>query len=349
MTSQGRGNYFEDFRAGQIIEHGPPRTISSGDVALYTALFGPRFAPQSAQTVAEHLGFKHSPIDDLLVFHIVFGKSVPDISLNAVANLGYAEGRFLHPVFPGDTLSARSETIGLKENSNRETGIVTVRTTGYNERDEAVLAYVRWVMVRKRDPDARCADHSVPTLKEFVAPDQLTVTAPRLTKLPAALAGSARIFADYRVGMKFDHGDGVTIEDAEHMMAARLFHNTARVHFNAQAEAQGRFGKRIVYGGHVISLARALSYNGLETAWFVAGINSGRHVAPCLGGDTVYAWSEVIDLQLAASRHDAGFIRLRTVAAKNQSCERFPYRNENGAYEPCVILDLDYWVVAPHG
>ena len=92
-----------------------------------------------------------APIDPLLVFHVVFGKTVPDISLNAVANLGYADGRFLAPVFPGDTLRAVSEVIGVKENSNGKTGVVWVRTTGYNQENEEVLSYVRWVMVNKKD------------------------------------------------------------------------------------------------------------------------------------------------------------------------------------------------------
>ena len=104
------------------------------------------------------IGYPRAPVDDLLVFHIVFGKTVPDISLNAIANLGYAECRFLKPVYPGDTLSATSEVIGLRENSNRASGVVYVRTTGRNQHGETVLEYVRWVMVRKRDKAAPAPD-----------------------------------------------------------------------------------------------------------------------------------------------------------------------------------------------
>ena len=122
------GNFFEDFRLGQKLVHATPRTLTTGDAALYTALYGSRFALQSADAFAQRLGLPRAPLDDLLVFHTVFGKTVPDISLNAVANLGYAEGRFLKPVYPGATLSAVSEVIGLKENSNKKTGVVYVRT-----------------------------------------------------------------------------------------------------------------------------------------------------------------------------------------------------------------------------
>ena len=154
MTKTSSGNFFEDFKLGQIIRHATPRTMTTGDVALYTGLFGPRFAVQSSDAFAKAIGYPRAPLDDLLVFHVVFGKTVPDVSLNAVANLGYAGMQFLAPVYAGDTLAATSEVIGLKENSNRKTGIVYVRTRGTRQDGTAVLEYVRWVMVRKRDESA---------------------------------------------------------------------------------------------------------------------------------------------------------------------------------------------------
>jgi 2-methylfumaryl-CoA hydratase len=129
MSKTDPGRYFEDFAPGQVIVHATPRTVTAGDVALYTALYGPRFSLFSSDVFARDCGLETAPVDPLVAFHVVFGKTVPDISLNAVANLGYAEGRFLAPVHPGDTLSARSEVIGLKENSNGKTGVVYVRTT----------------------------------------------------------------------------------------------------------------------------------------------------------------------------------------------------------------------------
>src|SRR4029450_9832168 len=139
MRKANPGNFFEDFRIGQIIQHATPRTVTVGDAALYMALYGPRFAVQSSDAFAQAIGCPLAPIDDLLVFHIVFGKTVPDISLNAVANLGYADCRFLRAVYPGDTLTAVSEVIGLKENSSRKTGIVYVRSRGFDESGDAVI------------------------------------------------------------------------------------------------------------------------------------------------------------------------------------------------------------------
>lgn len=348
MSKGASGNFFEDFALGQKIAHATPRTLTEGDVALYIALTGSRFAVNSSEPFAEKLGLPRAPLDDFLVFHVVMGKSVPDVSLNAIANLGYAEMVFGAPVYPGDTLSARSKVIGLKENSNRKTGTVYVRTLGTNQRGETVLGFARWVMVRKRTESAPAPDPVVPTLKGEVSADELVVPEGLdLSGYDAGAAGSPRLWDDFQPGEKIDHADGITVEEAEHMMATRLYQNTARVHFNQHTERQGRFGRRIVYGGHVISLARALSFNGLANAFRIAAVNGGRHANPCFAGDTVYAWSEVLDKAELPKRADLGALRLRTVAAKDRACADFPRFEEGERYDPAVLLDLDYWVLMP--
>jgi 2-methylfumaryl-CoA hydratase len=338
------GNFFEDFRPGQAIAHATPRTLTEADAALNIALTGSRYALFSADAFARDCGLPGAPIDPLLVFHVVFGKSVADISLNAVANLGYAEGRFLAPVYPGDTLNAVSEVLGLKQNSNGKTGIVTVRTTGFNQEHAPVLSYVRWVMVNKRDAAALVADAPPKNLAPFVVASELLLPpALDFANYDPTLAGSPHLFEDYEIGEKIDHVDGMTIEEAEHQLATRLYQNTAKVHFNAQAAAE-RGGKRLIYGGIAISLARALAFNGLANAQLMLAINAGRHVAPLHAGDTLYAWSEVLD---KADLGPAGALRLRLVAAKNRSCADFPGKGADGAYEPSVVLDFDYWAAIP--
>jgi 2-methylfumaryl-CoA hydratase len=348
MSKTARGNFFEDFELGRVIRHATPRTLTAGDAALYTGLTGARTAVQSSAAFARAIGYPEAPVDDLITFHIVFGKSVPDISLNAVANLGYAEGRFLTPVFVGDTLSATSEVIGLKENTNRETGVVYVRTTGTNQRGEIVLTYVRWVMVRKRDRAHPSPAPSVPTLAASVDPAQLGSAVPNLVQAhwDTGLSGSPHRWADYAVGEKIDHVDGITVEEAEHQIATRLWQNTAKVHFDGHAAKATRFGRRLIYGGVVISLARALSFNGLANAFHVAGLNAGRHVAPLFAGDTIYAWSEVLDTAPAAGRDDIGFLRTRLLATKNVPGTDFP-TTPGDATTDGVILDLDLWLALP--
>jgi 2-methylfumaryl-CoA hydratase len=348
MTKTTPGNFFEDFALGQTIAHATPRTVTSGDVALYSALYGARFAVQSSDAFSSAIGYPRSPIDDLLVFHIVFGKTVPDISLNAVANLGYADCRFLHAVYPGDTLTAVSEVIGLKENSSRKTGVVYLRSAGFRQDGTKVLEYVRWVMVRKRDEAAAAPGDLVPQLPKTVDPATLGGACPQIAlhSYDFALAGSAHRFGDYQVGEKIDHLDGVTVEEAEHQMATRLYQNTARVHFNQFTQSKDRFGRRLIYGGVVISLARAISFNGLANAFHIAAINGGRHVAPLFAGLTVFAWSEVLAKADLPGRPDVGALRLRTVATKDRPCADFPLK-AGEADDPAVILDLDYWVLVP--
>ena len=342
------GNYFEDFSLGQEIVHATPRTLSEGDATLYTALYGSRFAASSSDMFAMAIGFEAAPIDDFLAFNVVFGKTVPDISLNAVANLGYAAGRFGVPVYPGDTLRATSQVIGLKENSNAKTGIVFVHSIGHNQREEPVLDFIRWVMVNKRDPASPAPETVVPELPVFVAAEDLIIPdALDMAGFDSMLSGSDMLWDDYQVGEKIDHIDGMTIEESEHMIATRLYQNTAKVHFNQHTQKEGRFGRRIVYGGHIISLARALSFNGLGNAFKVLAINAGNHVAPSFGGDTIYAWSEILDKSEIAGRDDLGTLRLRTVASKDLSCETFPGKNADGKYASGVVLDFDYTVLMP--
>ena len=335
MFKTNAGNFFEDFALGQKIVHATSRTVTTGDQALYTALYGSRFALQSSDEFARAAGFPQSPLDDLLVFHIVFGKTVPDISLNAVANLGYAECVFVAAVYPGDTLSAATEVIGLKENSNGKTGTVYVRSRGFNQRGEEVLSFVRWVMVRKRDEKSPAPPPYVPRLAKIATFDAVHP----IKNWNYELSGSMHRLDDYAIGEKIDHLDGMTVEEAEHQLATRLYQNTARVHFNQFAEASGRFGRRLIYGGHVMSLARALSFNGLANAYHIAAINSGRHVAPLFAGGTVFAWSEIID-------KSAGGLRIVIRATRDLPCASFPTQDAT-AETPGVILELDYWALMP--
>jgi 2-methylfumaryl-CoA hydratase len=334
------GRFFEDYRLGEVIVHAVPRTVGPGERALYHALYPARGAVQSSDAFARSVGLAASPLDDLIAFHTVFGKTVPDISLNAVANLGYAEGRWLKAVWPGDTLRSESEVIGLKETSSGTTGVVWVRTRGINQHGEAVLEYVRWVLVRKRRREVEVPVH-VPRLAAVVAPELLVVPEGLdFGRYDFGLAGEPHRWGDYGFGEVIDHVDAVTVEEAEHMLATRLWQNTAKVHFDVTQREDGR---RLIYGGHVISLARALSFNGLANAQFIVALNAGAHVNPCFAGDTVRAWSEVLDHAETAAP-GVGALRLRLVATKGAAGA---LRGPDGKYLPEVLLDLDYWALVP--
>ncbi len=335
------GRFFEDYHVGQMIHHAVPRTVGQGERALYHALYPARHALYSSDLFAQSCGLPASPLDDMAAFHVVFGKSVPDISLNAVANLGYAEGRWLEPVWPGDTLRSVSEVIGLKQNSNGKTGVVWVRTKGINQHNKTVMEYVRWVMVRKRDAAAPAPETLVPELAKTVDPAALVVPdGLHFGDYDFTLAGEPHRWGDYHVGEVIDHVDGVTVEEAEHMMATRLWQNTAKVHFDTTARPDG---SRLIYGGHVISMARTLSFNGLANAQMMVALNSGAHANPCTSGMTIRAWSEVLD-RADTAVPSIGALRLRLVATTGKAGD---LRGEDGKYLPDVLLDLDYWALCP--
>lgn len=345
----GAGNFFEDFRLGQKIRHATPRTLGEGDASLYIALTGARHLLQSSRPAAWALGYRDRPADDLLVFNIAFGKTVPDISFNAIANLGYADARFCAPCYCGDTLRAESEVIGLRETSSGKSGVVYVRSSAYNQDDELALTWARWVMVHKRDSAAAAPATVVPELPKFVSAERLSVPAGVDASMfdPAATGGAA-LWEDYAPGERIDHPCGMTLEESDHMLATRLYQNTARVHFDALAMKDSQFGRRLVYGGHVISVCRALSHDGLENALALAAINAGSHVNPVFAGDTLYAASEVLERWALAGRSDLGALRLRLIGVKNLPAAAFAsFKGADGAYDPRVVLDLDYTVYMP--
>lgn len=341
-TKTNAGNFFEDFTLGQVIPHATPRTVTEGDRAVYGSLYPTRFAVPSSAAFAASVGLDPHPVEELIAFHIAFGKTVPDISLNAIANLGYAELRFHQPVVPGDTLSTSSEVIGLKENSNGKSGVVYVRSTAVNQRGETAVEWARWVMVHKRDPEAPAPETLIPELATAVDPADLVIPAGLdFSSYDFAAAGEPHRWGDYSTGEKIDHVDGVTLTDTEHQLATRLWQNTAKVHFNVEARPDGN---RLIYGGHIISMARALSYNGLANAQMIVAINAGAHTSPAFAGDTVYAWSEVLDK--AEISDSIGALRLRLVATKGRD-ESMTLKGADGKYADGVLLDLDYWALIP--
>ncbi len=261
-----------------------PRTVTAGDVALYTGLYGPRFAVQSSGRLRPVAGLSAQPARRSPRLPRRLRQDRPR-HLPERARQSRLCGGWVPPpgLYPGETLSTVSEVIGLKESSNRQTGVVYVRSVGSDEHGETtVLSYCRWVLVRQARSRGRghggarahLARRSIPR----ISPARCRLSRPGPMIPP--LAGSPHRFADYAAGERIDHVDGMTVEEAEHQISTRLFQNTAKVHFDGLAAKDNRFGRRLIYGGHVISLARALSYNGLANAFAIAGINAGRHVGP---------------------------------------------------------------------
>jgi 2-methylfumaryl-CoA hydratase len=352
MSKTPEGNFFEDFKLGQIFEHATPRTITEGESALYIALTGARHIAHCSEPVAKSLGYRARPIDDLLAFHIAFAKTVPDISVNAVANLGYADVRFLSPVYVGDTISTTSTVIGLKQNSSNKNGIVYVSSVASNQQHQEVLRWVRWVSVIKKNPDAPAPVTHIPELPANVAVADLSI--PQFLNarnFNTIVTGGSFLWDDYLVGERINHPAGMTVDSSDHTLATKLYQNNARLHFDELAMRNTPFNTRLMYGGHVISVCRTLSYDGLENVLSIVAINAGTHCNPSFGGDTLYAWTEILEKYELPGRDDIGALRLRLVGLKNLPAAELQatHIDNNGkpAYQANVVLDLDYTVLMP--
>jgi 2-methylfumaryl-CoA hydratase len=344
-----RGNFFEDFKIGQVFQHATPRTVSDGDSALYIALTGARQVLHSAQPVAHAMGYQNRTIDDLLAFHIALGKTVPDISINAIANLGYAQVQFVKPIYAGDTISAKSTVVGLKQNSDGKSGIVYVQCEALNQDHQVVISWIRWVMVRKSNLDTPAPETVIPELSKVVDAKHLNIPSNvEYDGFDTSITGSSFVWDDYEIGEVINHPSGMTVDESDHTLATKLYQNPARLHFDA---SKSTYGKRLVFGGHVMSVCRALSYEGLENALSIAAINGGAHCNPTFGGDTLYAHSEVLDRWEIPGRTDVGALRLRLIGVKEKPLrflsDAASTINGKQSYNPNVVLDLDYTVLMP--
>jgi 2-methylfumaryl-CoA hydratase len=344
MTQKGKGslgNFFEDFVLGQERPCPTPRVVTSAETAWHIATTNdrtPRFCGAEGR------------VHPLIVFHIVIGQTVRPVSLNSPANLGYAGMIWRTPVFHGDEITTTIQITGLKENSRKDTGNVYVRTVGRNQRDEVVLEYTRWVMVRKRDPlkgTRYLEEPVVPDLPASVAIDQLpTWSGP----LPDPVrTGGQWFFEDYEIGERIFHHDGTTVNHSDHMQYTRLWQNSAKVHFDAILTD----GNPLVYGGFSIATAYAQAFNGFENRSGIVAMNSGAHANPCRAGTTIYSFSEVLE------KHDlgdspAGALRLRLFAVKDTNPADEPglqpkLEDDQGRerYDSRILLDLDYFELMP--
>lgn len=336
------GHFFEDFKPGHVFECPTPRTLTTGDVSNYIAMTGER-TPRFCDSRGE--------IHPLVVFHTVFGQTVRVISLNARANLGYAELVWNRPVKIGETLHAQAEVVGLKENKGKDSGIVYVKTRGLNADEKVVLEFTRWVMVKKRDINTETAflkSPVTPKLNSTLTPEFLT---PVKDAIPnRKLTGSDLIFDDYQVGERISHVDGASVNPSDHMQFTRLFQNSAKIHFDTRITD----GKPLVYGGYPISLGYAQSFNGFQNRTGICGINAGSHANPVYAGDTLYSFTEVLDKKALPGDAKTGALRLRLVVVKNVAMsdledDRFTIKVDNPKnpgtemYNPAVVLDLDYW------
>lgn len=151
MKPSNLGNYFEDFEKGQIINHALSKTIFESDNNLFSLLTMNHHPLHTNADFAMKEQHGKILVVGTLVFSIVVGMTVPDISGKAIANLGYEKVEHLAPVFINDTLYARTTILDVKESKTKpDRGLVYVETIAYNQNNVDVLRFRRNVLIKKR-------------------------------------------------------------------------------------------------------------------------------------------------------------------------------------------------------
>jgi 2-methylfumaryl-CoA hydratase len=320
------GRLLSDFEKGATYEHPWEVTVDGGTVALFQASFldaAPMFA---SAAFARAYGFRDRPLHPLLCLNLAVSFSVHDVSEQAIAHLAYIDVRFPEAGYAGDTVRARSTVIDAKPASTGDKGVVHVRTALLNDHDKVLCAFERKALIRAGQLSARppspkpvgggsWSGGAIPELTRLERlPPEL-----RQSKSARVREGFAGYFEDFAVGEVFTHAIGKTIGESEHMQLTALVRNSHPLHFDEVYCKDNSFTKqRVVYGGLVLSWVATLASRDLAgNALWELGYDAGAHPNGVVGGDTLYAASQV----LAVKEHGggAGEVTLRLVGVKNKS------------------------------
>lgn len=151
MEASKLGLYFEEFEIGGVIQHALSKTIFESDNNFFSLLTMNHHPVHTNKDYAEKNQHGQLLVVGTLVFSLVVGMTVPDISGKAIANLGYEDIKHLNPVFVNDTLYAKTLIIDKNESASKnDRGIVYVETIGYNQNNESVISFKRKVLIKKQ-------------------------------------------------------------------------------------------------------------------------------------------------------------------------------------------------------
>lgn len=264
-----RGTPFEDHTVGRVFEHHWGRTIHASDNLTFTTqtlAFNPIYFNRD---VAQAAGHRDEVINPMLVFSVVFGLSVEDLSEAGGPFLGGSALKFLRDVYPGETLTAASTVVEARDSGSRpDVGIVTWDTVGRDSAGEPVISFRRTNLVRRRTVGQNIA-------RQF--------------------DGYAE---DFLVGSRFRHARTRTITDLDLNGLTLLVMNTAVGHFSEQEMADSPFGERINFGGLTLSLTVGLATQDVSgQAIRELGMDDIRFPAPVKHGDSIGAATEVLAVE----------------------------------------------------
>lgn len=265
---RARGTHFEDHEVGRAFEHHWGRTIHSSDnIAFSTQMlaFNPEYFNRE---VAQERGHRDEVINPMLVFSVVFGLSVEDLSEAGGPFLGGSDVTYHREVYAGETLYSRSTVVEARGSTSRpDAGIVTWHTEGRTADGEIVIDFDRTNLVRRRPSE----QHLAPEVEGYAE--------------------------DFVPGTRFRHARTRTVTDLDLNGFTLLVMNSAVGHFSDDAMAQTEFGERINFGGMSLSLTIGLATQDTSgQAIREVGMTDIKFPAPVKHGDTIGAATEVLEV-----------------------------------------------------
>ena len=337
-----RGNFFEEFKPGQVFRHKGGKTVTEGLFNAFTDFSMTTNPLAKNAEYARFFGYQGLVCPPGLVMNLVFSQTVEDISEHGRANLEYINMRFGAPVYIGDTLEAETTVIGVKPSSkDNDRGVVHVSTVGRKQDGAVVIAYQRKVQVWARDLSHKVEAAEIDAVAEVeCVPLIPPYEAGRDYASKAYLSDDASYFEDFTEGDLYEHSRGRVVTD-EHIALTGQLDNTSQVHCNQflvdQNPEKYLGGRLIVYGGIPFNLCLGIScpdIGGNSPADIV--YPTGRHTGPVFAGDTVFAATLVRATADYAGRDDLGVVKTTLKGHKF----RMP---EDGEQEPqkVEIFSLD--------
>ncbi|MCB1142298.1 MAG: MaoC family dehydratase N-terminal domain-containing protein [Leptospiraceae bacterium] len=318
------GRYLEEFTVGDIYVHPRAFTVDRSFAQEFATIFmetNPLFL--SAPYAQAH-GFSDLLVSPLQVFNIALSLGVQNNSEKAVANLGYYNVQFLLPVYPGDTLTARTKVLAIDDKGPEKPGIVHVRTLCLNQKNEVVLQYERKIMINqsngKPKGDSKKGDSSI----FFPEKDTPSIVLPAL-QFPKEMREQTwenTYFESFQPGDIYIHSNGRTITDEHYPWTYRMG-NTHPLHYDklySKGLSGPMSGEPIVYGGLVFAWLIGLASRDIsENMIWELGYNEGYHTQPAISGDTVTAISRIIEVTDVGNKYGipAGEVHLQFIGLKN--------------------------------
>ena len=304
------GPWFEDLERGQVFDDAPRLTLTAGHAALHQALVGDRLRlALDAALCRDVTGHDGPLVHPNLVCDVAIGQSTGP-SQRVRGNLFYRGLVLARAVFVGETLHTSTEIVGLKQNRRRPgapaTGLVAMRIRTTDEHGEPVLDFWRCPMIPLRDPDADTGHaDDFAAIPEALDPARLAAARPsgwRLERLRAAVSGPYR--DELEPGQVFVVEAGETVTGAPEL--ARLTLNVATAHTDATGSAHGR---RLVYGGHTISVAAAHATRAIPAIATIVAWKRCDHIGPVFEGDVLRTELRVEDTSVG------GLVGLRALVS----------------------------------